>query len=113
MGAPIVRLILCRGKDAADTRKWRPHPRVICADGFSMSVQAGEHLYCTPRINLLDGNYAAVEVGFPSAFEEALMPFAEDAGTPTGTVYRDVPVEIVEAVIAAHGGLYETKGETE
>lgn len=105
MGAPIVSLILCRGRDDPDTQKWRPHPRVICADGFSMSVQAGEHLYCRPRINLLNGNYTAVEVGFPSAREEALMPFAEDADTPTSTVYGYVPVEIVEAVIAAHGGL--------
>ena len=113
MGAPIVSLILCRGRDDPNTQKWRPHPRVTCADGFSMSIQAGEYLYSTPRMNLLSGNYAAVEVGFPSAREEALMPFAEDADTPTRTVYRYVPVEIVEAIIAAHGGLSKAKGETE
>ncbi len=105
MNAPTVTFILCRKEGDPDTQKWRPHPRVTCADGFSMSIQAGEYLYSTPRLNLLSGDYTAVEVGFPSAREEALMPFAEDADTPTSTVYGYVPVEIVEAVIAAHGGL--------
>ena len=33
------------------------------------------------------------------------MEYAEDADNPTGTVYGWVPVEVVDAVIAAHGGI--------
>ena len=41
-----------------------PMPRVICKDGATLSVQAGEYLYCTPRNN--SGPWGKVEVGFPS-----------------------------------------------
>ena len=80
-------------------------PRIICNDGFSASVQASEFHYCHPRNN--DGPYTHVEVGFPSDKEELLLPYAEsyDDGNDTG-IYPMVPVEIVEAIIKKHGGLY-------
>ena len=37
--------------------------RLICKDGFSVSVQASEFHYCRPRINGAD-EYEAVELGF-------------------------------------------------
>ncbi len=40
---------------------------VVCADGFSMSVQASETTYCNPRDNM--GPYIEAEIGFPSAKE--------------------------------------------
>lgn len=46
-----------------------------------------------------------MEVGYPSSVADALMPYAEDPETPTRTVYAYVPVHIVDAVIAAHGGI--------
>ena len=79
---------------------------VKCADGFHMSVQASEYTYCTPRINDAR-HYSAVEIGFPSEREEMIMNYAEDANNPTGTVYGWAPVEIVDAVIAKHGGYAE------
>lgn len=79
-------------------------PRLICADGFSMSVQGSRTHYCSPRV---DGwLYSRVEVGYPSEKAEELMPYAECPDEdPTGTVYGYVPIEIVDAVISKHGGI--------
>ena len=82
--------------------------RVQCADGFSMSVQAGSGMYCSPRDD--DGPWTEVEVGFPSAKEPALKEYAEDpdAGLDknghVSTVYGWVPMETVLAIIESHGG---------
>ena len=40
-------------------------PRIECADGFSLSVQAGQYMYCSPRQDGME-SYRKVEVGFPS-----------------------------------------------
>ena len=81
----------------------RPATGIECADGFTMSVQASEFHYCTPRDN--DGPYAEFEVGFPSQPEDQLMPYAEDPERPTDTVYGYVPLEVIEALIEKHGGV--------
>ena len=41
------------------------YEKVVCADGFTMSVQASEFSYCSPRENSAL-KYNEVEVGFPS-----------------------------------------------
>lgn len=84
----------------------RPRPRLTCRDGFSLSVQASSVNYCDPREDLETG-YTRVEVGYPSEQVEELMLYAEHPLSPTATVYPYVPVEIVDAVIAAHGGIVE------
>lgn len=78
--------------------------KVICADGFEMSVQASEHSYCEPRITGAN-RYSYVEVGYPSQKEELLMEWAESPNKPTNTVYGWVPSERVSLVIAKHGGM--------
>lgn len=78
-------------------------PRITCMDGFSMSVQGHYGTYSHPRDDFA-AHYTHVEVGFPSAREELLMEFAEEAERPTETVYGYVPVEVVAAVIQKHGG---------
>lgn len=83
-------------------------PEVVCADGFRMSVQASHAHYCSPRED--SGPYRSVEIGFPSGQDDALMPFAEDADNPTGTVYGYVPVDIVDALIERHGGFVNRGG---
>ena len=60
--------------------------QVVCADGFTMSVQAHDGAYCSPRMSGAP-KYTHVEVGFPSAREELLMEFAEEPRSPTPTVY--------------------------
>jgi hypothetical protein len=82
--------------------------KIVCADGFTMSVQAHDGAYCHPRT---DGaaSYTEVEVGFPSAIEPLLIHWAEDRAEPTDTVYGYVPRQTVINVIAKHGGM--TSGE--
>ena len=59
--------------------------KVVCADGFSMSVQAHAAAYCIPRMT--DAPiYREVEVGFPSDREELLMEWGEESDRPTDTV---------------------------
>jgi hypothetical protein len=78
-------------------------PRIVCVDGLSFSVQAGIALYCAPRESR--GPYSSVEIGFPSDVIPEIMEWAETPATPLETVYGWVPVEVVDAVIAAHGGI--------
>lgn len=73
-----------------------------CADGFSVSIQASEKNYCTPRNN--SGPYTEVELGFPSLKDGLLLPYAEDPDNPTETVYGYVPSAVVLEVLEAHGG---------
>jgi hypothetical protein len=76
--------------------------RIVCEDGFSLSAQASHGAYCSPREDI--GPWWAVEVGYPSAAPELIMEYAEQPEKPTDTVYAYVPVELVEQLIALHGG---------
>lgn len=83
------------------------HKRIVCADGFSMSVIAGNGAYSSPRFG--PGPYESVEVGFPSERPEPwddLWKGYLDAGStdPTESVYPWVPIDDVRALIASHGG---------
>ncbi len=69
-----------------------------------MSVQAGETAYSEPRKDRAPA-YTKVEVGYPSDVEDRLMPYVEDRHMPLSTVYVCVPMEVVEQVILAHGGM--------
>lgn len=84
------------------------NPRIVCKDGVSLSVQAGEYLYSCPRVN--EGPYFAVEVGFIENADktQAAPPdtWRERAdGSFPSDVYGYVPTEIVEAFIEEHGGI--------
>ena len=78
--------------------------RVVCADGFSVSIQANDTAYCEPRISGAE-RYHRVELGFPSGADEMILDYAEDPTRPTETVYGYVPVEVVNFLIAKHGGI--------
>ena len=78
-------------------------PAIICGDGLRLSVQGSNTHYSEPRE--IYGPYSAVEIGFPSDVIPEIMEWAETPATPTQTVYGWVPVEVVDAVIAAHGGI--------
>ena len=88
-------------------------PHIICADGFSMSVQVGYSLYCTPK--KVAKRYSAVEIGYPSEPEELIKeyaefaPFDEDTTDYTDTVYPYVPVSVVDKVLKKHGGINLTQ----
>ena len=89
-------------KEAGATR----NKRVICADGFEMSVQAHGGAYCSPRMDNAE-KYTSVEIGFPSKKEPMIMQYCDEPGAPLDTVYGYVPVQTVTNVIAKHGGIVE------
>ena len=82
-------------------------PPFKCKDGFTVSIQAGESLYSTPREWNAE-KYTAVELGYPSEEDPLIAEWAEnpdDSGT--NTVYGWVPVDVVNKLIDKHGGLDE------
>ena len=95
------------------------NPRIVCRDGFSISVQAAASSYCTPRCDSPDTPYTHVECGFPSstpltkelkAYAEALYGCEDESECDfTETVYGYVPIEIVESELDSHGGITEGK----
>ena len=94
-----------------DTYKEGPYifrPHVLCADGYKVSIQAGNGLYSCPRANVVE--YTAVELGFPNMADDLIMKYAEDPDEPTGTVYGYVPVEVVQQLMDKHGGIVELVG---
>ena len=90
------------------------NPRIVCADGFSMSVQAHAGSYCTPR--QAEGPHTHMEGGFPSSapLDPELLAsrenrWDEEDGDPTETVYPYVAREVFEREFALHGGIVEGK----
>ena len=82
----------------------RVKPAIKCKDGFTMSVQVSKDHHCTPRSD--NGPYSHVEVGYLAQYEPALIPYAEFKNKPlNNTLFNNVPVAIVNALIAKHGGL--------
>ena len=82
-------------------------PRIICNDGFTISVQASEGHYCHPRRT--QNWYNSVELGYPSIEEELITEFAENKDILTETVYGYVPCDVVDKVIEKHGGINKEK----
>ena len=85
------------------------NPVIKCKDGFTISVQASEGAYCTPREDYPSTPYTHVECGYPSQdpTTKALRDCAERVSDYTQTVYGWVPIEIVQAELDAHGGIVE------
>lgn len=90
------------------------NPRIHCSDGFSLSVQAGEAMYCSPREDYPENGYSHVEVGFPSepvpddweVYSDEFGVPADECWYPKGKgVYCYVPVEKVMYLIQTHGGI--------
>jgi hypothetical protein len=96
------------------SRTGKPSGKIVCADGFTVSVQAGHGMYCSPRPALnapkfeadqITGPYTSVEIGFPSARPEPWSEWeqwCESPDSPTDTVYGYVPVDAVRALVAFH-----------
>lgn len=86
-------------------------PRAYCKDGFSISIQASEFHYCSPRV-MDDGPYTKVELGYPNEPELILSDYRENLDDDyTSTVYPYVPVEIVDEIIKKHGGIEDGRIE--
>ena len=94
-------------KKSFEVDEYLVRPRIVCIDGFSMSVQGNKYDYCIPR--KLSDKYDSMEIGFPSEKQPELMEFAENENDPTGTVYGYVPIELIHEVVEKHGGIDEEK----
>ena len=92
-------------------------PRVFCADGVSLSIQASEYNYCSPRQRLQKpwNAYSLVEVGYiydkdnqpfspPDVWREYQDGQCQVWGYVPVQVWLYVPVSVVEEFIEAHGG---------
>jgi len=80
--------------------------RVVCFDGFEVSIQASAYHYCYPKETWNESKYyERFELGMPNKRCELLMPYCENADCPTKSVYPQVPREVVQAMIEAHGGI--------
>lgn len=108
----ILETIIAKGNRAAfqEPGGRRGPGRILCEDGFHVSVIAGSYTYCLPRN--APGPYTHLEVGFPSskpkpwldASEFCWSKYADDNRRATQTVYGYVPVAMVAALLASHGG---------
>lgn len=78
--------------------------RIICKDGFSMSVQAGDGIYSQPRKDNCFP-YNQFEVGFPSSKPYNFHEYAEPDDDYKDTVYPYVPADLIGKEIRYHGGL--------
>ena len=84
-------------------RHVRPVPRLVCRDGFEISVQAGEYHYCAPRNN--EGPWDTFECGFPSKPVPELKGWKErDEAPDERSVFGYVPSVTVMLTIEKHGG---------
>lgn len=73
--------------------------RIVCENGFSMSVQAGEYNYCYPKEDKADWTH--VEVGYPSERVPELDKFTNE----DFEIYYRIPIELILEIIANNGGL--------
>ena len=86
------------------------NPRIVCADGFSISVQARSSSYCLPRKDNVPHTH--MEGGFPTMIPgKELLEYAEggEFKDPCDTVYPYVPREVFEREFELHGGIVEGK----
>ena len=78
-------------------------PRLVCTDGYTVSMQASAYVHCAPQDNI--GPWVAVELGFSSAADYTIAKYAEDSSNLTDTVYNMVPLIVVALLIQKHDGL--------
>jgi len=72
-------------------------PKIVCVDGFEVSIQGGVGNYSTPKD--FANEYEDMEIGFPSNFDDP--EFADNDGQVCGYI----PVDDLQKVITRHGGI--------
>lgn len=81
-------------------------PRIVCNDGFSISLQIHNGHYCSSEngYRTLGHTMETVEFGFPNQDEELLKEYAEYPEDVTTTVGR-LPIDVAQQIIDKHGGI--------
>lgn len=87
-------------------------PRVFFADGISLSIQASEYAYCSPRQRIQQpwDFYSLVEVGY--IYDKDSQPFSppdtwRQYQSGNDEIWAYVPVSVAKEFIADHGGEVE------
>tara|TARA_R100001230_G_C5688322_1_gene199463 strand:+ start:826 stop:1179 length:354 start_codon:yes stop_codon:yes gene_type:complete len=94
-----------------ETIDWKVRKPVVCADGFTVSIQASRAHYCSPRITNAE-KYTHCELGFPTEADDLIKEYVDSMGDEidyTDAVYAFVPATVIRLLIAKHGGM--TQGE--
>ena len=80
--------------------------RVVCKDGYSISIQAHEGAYCSPRQDVAEC-YSLVELGYPNQSDSLIDHLAETPDKPKKTIYGYVDVNTVYLLLTKHKGIIE------
>lgn len=78
-------------------------PKIICKDGFMLSVQASSMHYCKPPRDYTIWTH--VEVAYPNIEEDVLEQYADEPDGFNMTIYPYVPIEIIQGLVDKHGGI--------
>ena len=102
------------GTDIWDSKDWNKYKVVVCADGFKMSIQAGQELYCAPYgfgTDWIREDYDKREEPHPDpTFTHVEVACGRDGvlenmpGYDCGIFYM-APADVISDAIKRHGGL--------
>ena len=77
---------------------------IVCANGFTFGLRVGEKHGSIPRAG--EGPWTHVEVVAPNRTLGALARYRRDTNTTrNGDIYTEVPVELLDRLVARNGGL--------
>lgn len=81
-------------------------PRIVCNDGFSISLQMNHSHYCFSEngYRTLGHTMETIEFGYPNQDEELLKEYAECPELLTKTVGQ-LPIDVAQQIIDKHGGI--------
>jgi len=82
---------------------YKNYETVVCADGFSISIQAGSGKYSLPRGGA--SKFTELELGYPNRPCPFIHKWAENQEDYTESIYPYVPAKVVDAMIKGHGGI--------
>lgn len=94
------------GSNMTYDNTWFFCPRVVCNDGFSISLQIHHVNYCSSEngYRILGHTMESVEFGFPNQDEELLKEYTEYPESITGTVGQ-LSIDVAQQIIDKHGGI--------
>ena len=100
----FLRLTRKEYTDRHGKKRLELRPRIVCKDGYSISIQAGDGYYCEPD-NDMASYYYKIELGFPNQVDSLITEYANNPNKLLFTAYSYVPVRIVDQLLEKHGGI--------
>jgi hypothetical protein len=85
-------------------RSFKLRERIVCNDGATVSVQAGQWHYSIPRST--SDFFTHVEAGFPTGYVPvSWRRYAENKNNLNETIYPYLPIYLLDHFIMLHDGL--------